>query len=95
MKDEFIDMPTKGDSVRGILGALAGLIAVSLAISPRMPGHSAGPQILVVATLTMITLICIGTSKSRGGVALGILFIAAFRFLMAAFFYLAGVYRKY
>ena len=92
MKDESIDMPTKGDSIRGIVGALASLIGISLALSPRLPGRGAGPQITAVVVFGLIAAFCIGTAKSKAGVALGILLIAAFRFLIAGFFYVTGAH---
>jgi hypothetical protein len=92
-KTNAIYMLTKGDSIRGILGALASLIGISLALSPRLPGHGAGPQVAVVVLFGLITALCIAASKSKAGVALGILFISGFRFLIAGFFYLTGAYR--
>ena len=92
MKDESIDMPTKGDSIRGIVGAVASLIGISLALSPRLPGYGAGPQIAFVVTFGLIAAICIGTSKSKAGVASGILVIVIFRFFIAGIFYLTGAH---
>ena len=90
MEDESVEKLTKGDSIRGLLGALATLIAVSLALSPRLPGYGPGRQIAVVVTFGLIAVICVWTSKSRWGVALGILLIVAFRFLIAGVSYVAG-----
>jgi hypothetical protein len=92
IKNESIDKPTKGDSIRGIVGALASLIAISLALSPRLPGRGAGPQIAAVVLFALISIFCIWTAKSKTGVALGILFIAGFRFLIAGFFYVTGAH---
>ena len=90
-----MDIPTKSDSIRGIVGALALLTAVSLALSTRLPGHGVGPQIAIVAAFGLIAAICIGTANSKSGVALGILLIAAFRFLIAGFFYVTGAHGGY
>ena len=62
-------MLTKGDAIRGILGALASLIGISLALSPRLPGPGAGPQVAVVVLFGLVTALCIVASKSKAGVA--------------------------
>lgn len=80
------------DSIRGIVGALATLVGLSLAISPRLPGHGPGPQIAVVAVCDLVAATCIGTANSKGGVALGIVLIAAFRLLVAGIFFLTGAH---
>ena len=89
-----MDTLSKGDSIRGIVGALAGLIAISLALSPRLAGRGIGPQIAVVVFFGLVAAICIGTANSKAGVALGILFIAVFRFLIAALFYVTGAHGR-
>jgi hypothetical protein len=94
MKYGSINMRSKGDSIRGGVGALASLIGISLALSPRLPGEAC-PQIAVVVVLGLISAICIGTAKSKAGVALGILFIAMFRFLIAGFFYVTGAHGEH
>ena len=86
-------IPKNWDSTRGAVAGLAALIAISLAISPRLSGHRAGPQITAVVVLGLIVSFCIWTSKSKAGVALGILAIVVFRFLVAGFFIASGAYR--
>lgn len=92
MERESIAKLTKGDSVRGVLGALTSLIAISLALSQRLPGHGPGPQIAAVVAFGLISAFCIWTAKSKGGIALGVLLIVAFRFLIAGFFYVTGAH---
>ena len=86
-------MRLNADSHRGALGGLAALVTISLAISPRLPGHSIVRPAVVFVVSGLIVLICIWTAKSKAGVALGILAIVAFRFLVAGFFIASGAYR--
>jgi len=92
---ESMDITKNWDSTRGAVAALAALIAISLAISPRLPGHRVEPQIIAVVALGLIVLLCIWTSKSKWGVALGILAIVVFRFLVAGLFIASSVYRRH
>jgi hypothetical protein len=85
---------SKWDSIRGAVAALAALIAISLAISPRLPGHQMGPQVIACVVFGLVVALCIWTSKSKAGVALGVLAIVVFRFLVAGFFIASGVYRR-
>ena len=69
MKDKSIDLPTRGDSIRGIAGALASLIGISLALSQRLPGRGMAPQIGAVAVLGLIA--ALWQTDRRLGLALG------------------------
>ena len=86
-------MRLNADSHRGAIGGVAALVAISLAISPHLPGHSIGRPAVVFLVSGLIVLICIWTAKSKAGVALGVLAIVAFRFLVAGFFIANGAFR--
>lgn len=58
------DKLTRGDSIRGVIGALTALIAISLVASPRLPGHGVGPQIAALLRGHR-TLLCNGEIEIR------------------------------
>lgn len=78
---QVADTPSRGDIVRGLIGAVSIGIVLALTYQPAVKLFA--PKVILFVT---ISVFCVATAKSKAGVLAGILCIIIFRLLIGGIF---------